>query len=235
MVISMALVLFYFWLKSKSRVRLALSFVLSLVAIWEIFFAVQSQLFPEPLIDKRLMLAAERPVFLGYNRLEDYVRDFFEKHPAHSYILVGETPQIRSYRQAVIQTHIKETGSNQKQQEYLVVYDNRMDWAARVWIFERRGLYRADIMPTLSNFIESIKGDYLEKFKELGFSHALIIVATSKMPRDQAEQTEELDQFAQNLEKFYPKEKAIKNHKGEIIFEIFRLSLGDNFGKLVGK
>lgn len=207
--------------------RIVFTAIGAMVLFWEVIFTAQSQLMPEPVFPHRLLYDATRPVWFGYNEFERYVRDFYLSHPEPSYIVMAQTPQIREYKTRRASEFAKEPGAL-PQQTHLLVYDDRMDWTAAVWTIERRRLYDVAMVPSLTNFADAIGGGYLYKFEEFGFKDITLILATDTLPKNQAADLPRLQLFSEKVASLYKPVDSIKNLKGEVIFNVYQLPIGEN-------
>lgn len=222
----------FFWKQGGFGERILCAILVVPLVIWELVFTLQSHAFVNPLVAHPWLSDAERPKRLGYNELEKYVKEFYKEFPNPSYVVYAVTPQIRNYQIAKIQSWY-ERGEDRPQQTNMLVYDNRMDWTPAVWTFERRRLYEVAGIPSLSNLVDAIEGDYLNKFQEFGFRDVTIILKTDKMPTNLAIESKKLDIIAAGIRSTTQPKELIHNHKGEVVFEVFRFPLNDELKKLM--
>ena len=192
-------------------------------ALWEMLFTVQNQLIPTPFIENRFFYDARKPVWWGYNNLDRYVENFYADNPNRNYILFSITPQLKEYKTKIIQSFYED--GEKPQQEHLLVFDDRLEWFATTWIVERRRLYEAQAMPTLTNLIEAIDGNYVDKFLEFGFKDVYAIILTGKNAHETILNTERITDFLKILETNYEPVDHIKNDLGETAFLVYYLPL----------
>lgn len=206
--------------------RILVVCVAGVAFLWEGFFTIQSGLVATPWVPHPLFVEAVRSPWLGYSRLETYVREFYRKYPDPSYIIFSKTPQIFNYQLKKTQRLIARD-EDRPQQANLLVYDDRMDWASALWIFERRRLYEVAAIPSLTNLIDAVEGDYIYKFIEFGFTDVTVILATDRVPYNQALDVARLGRFAEKVEATLQPIDEIKNDNGEVAFRVFRFRLDD--------
>ncbi len=216
---------FFVWtLAKRGWQRRILCGVFAFLFLWEGFFTVQSQLIPIPWVKKSLFLDATRPAWYGYQALEKYVQQFYQANPDPSYVVFSKTPQIFKYQVDKVQS-LYAKGVAAPQQKHLLVFDDRMEWFATVWTFERRRIYNVAAIPSLTNFTDAIQGGYMYKFREFGFEDATIITISDAIPHETNQNARVLAAFADGLRKEQPPIQEIKNAKGEVAFSVFRVSL----------
>lgn len=206
--------------------RIVVACIAGAAFLWEGFFMVQSGFVPAPWIPHPFFVEAARSPWLGYNHLDAYVREFYRKYPDPSYIIFSKTPQIFNYQLKKTQ-RLYDRGENRPQQAHLLVYDNRMDWTPAVWTFERRRLYEVAAIPSLTNLIDAVDGDYIYKFLEFGFTDVTVILATDRVPYNQALDVARLSRFAERIEAALRPIDEIKNDNGEVAFRVFQFRLDD--------
>lgn len=207
-------------------IRLLVVCLASAAFLWEGFFTVQSGLALTPWIPHPFFVEATRSPRLGYNRLEAYVREFYRQHPDPSYIIFSKTPQIFNSQLKKLK-RLYDRGENRPQQTHILVYDDRMDWASALWTFERHRLYEVAAIPSLTNLIDAIEGNYIYKFLEFGFEDVTVILATDRVPYNQAQDVARLGRFAGRIEATLQPIDAIKNDAGETAFNVFRFRLDE--------
>lgn len=226
LLLSASLVAWRLWSGAKRPWRVVLVGCAGFVVLWELFFTVQNQLLPQPLITHALFVDPVRPRWLGYSALEDYVEGFYRKYSDPSYIVFSKTPQIFARQVRTIKSFY-EGEVERPQQTHLLVYDDRMDWFGGLWIFERRRLYDVAAIPSLTNFVDAIEGNYIYKFVEFGFQDVTVIVATERVPYNQAIDVDRLTKFARRLGEVYNPVHEIRNPQGEVAFQVFELPLDE--------
>jgi len=206
----------------KERIAL---FMMAIIAIvWEGIFAVQSELIPAPFWNNTALVEAARPRWTGYNALENYVQGFYKTYPERNYVVFSKGLQIRNRQINMIQSLYDQKRAG-LQQEHLLVYDDRMDWSGAVWIFERRRLYDVAAIPSLSNLIDAIEGDYIYKFIEFGFKDAFVIIASDAISHNTIIDSARLDTFAKQFTAQFKPVQTIKNVEGEVVFSVYRVPL----------
>lgn len=208
-----------------SRFRYVFLWLIAVVVGWESAFAAQSQVMPEPIFDHRLLSASRKATFWhGYNALDAYLTNFYREYPEQNqYVLAGE-PQIRAYKEQVIARRLARQ-PDALQATNALVYDDRMDWFAIVWLIERRRLYEGAFIPSLTNFIQAVDEGYLEKFREFGFRDITFVISTDKVTRETIENRSRIEQFVADLESRETPAEEIRNARGEVIFQIYKLPL----------
>jgi len=222
----------YMLFESRKSLKPVFMFALAPVILWEGLFMTQSELMPTPIVDNPFFVKTVRPTWYGYHEIERYTHQFYKEHPERSYIVFAQSPQIRNYQIKLLQK-IYDSGKDGPQQEHLLVYDDRIDWSASVWMFERRRLYDVAAIPSLSNLLEAIDGHYIDKFLEFGFKDASVIVATDDVPYNSildANSTiegERLQAFAKKITARYTPVDSIKGSSGAVIANVFLLPLDE--------
>ena len=212
------------WEKIKGPRRLVFLLLILGVFGWELFFAVQNQLLPEPFVASRFFRSGAKPIWTGYNELEFYVEDFYREFSHPSYVIFSRTPQIIEYQKRRVEPFLEEGGP---QQEHLLVYDDRMSWFASVWIFERRRLYDVATIPSLSQFLNALGKNGAKHFAKYGFNDVTLILATDKLQYESNSESLLLSDFSQSLSSRNRPVQELINQKGETVFKIFRLPLAD--------
>lgn len=224
----LGLSVYWFWEKLKTRwQRLLMMVCLLFIAGWEIIFAIQNQLVPEPKFIKSSITDTSRPLWLGYNKLEVYVKDFYRRNPNPSYVVFAKTPQIFSYQFKKVQSYYEQEVKLPQTTE-LLVFDDRIDWAAALWIFERRRIYEVAAVPSLTNLLDSIDEKYFDKFIEFGFRHLTVIMATNILPHNQSVDSKRIKIFETKLLEAKKPIQEIKNYNGEVIFKVFELPIDND-------
>lgn len=205
--------------------KLGVALIIILLS-WETVFAVQSQLLPEPILKNKFLYGGIRPDWTGYNTLEKYVKNFYKENSNPSYVIFAKTSQIIKYQLDFIEKQL-ESDKSRKVQNHLLVYDDRINWFPAVWIFERRRLYEAAAIPSLSQYVNATNKDGTKHFKQYGFDTATILVAEPALHAEDANK-EVLNMVENFVEKFVQKNQQvdeIKNYKGETLFKVYRVLL----------
>lgn len=214
------------WSKGKRLERAGLLTIGAIFVAWEVAFAAQSQLVAEPFLKWRSFTAPHRPAWEGYNALDAYVDDFYRRFPDSNYVVFATTPQIRAYKTRVIQSFYDASPVPRPQQKNLLVFDDRMEWYAFVWIVERRRLYDAAAMPSLMNLIEAIDGKYVSELRKFGFEDAYVVTVTDKLLHNESIQNRErIERFVAALKEAQAPVDEIQDYRGEVVFRIFRVPL----------
>lgn len=212
--------------KSPSWSKPLISIFTVSFVLWELFFAVQTQVMANPLIESPVFLSVNRPIFAGYNNLENYVKAFYEKFNGLSKIIIfAEEPQLAKYQEKRVLEQLK-LNPNLKNQEHLLVFDDRMRWFSWVWIFERRRLYESAPIHSIGQFLEKLDKQDIEFYTKSGLKDATFIVATEKiLPTEENYIDDPRTNFISDLESYAKPNQEIFDHQGEIIFRMYRLPL----------
>jgi hypothetical protein len=213
------------WERLRGNLRSAFLVIVAVIAGWEAVFAAETQLTPIPPINYPLLHATRQTTFWhGYNALDSYIRDFYRQYPNPNYYLLAQEPQIRAYKERVIAVRAARQ-LEAPQQTQMLIYDDRIDWFASVWLIERRRLYEGAFIPSLTNFMQAVNEGYLEKFREFGFTDATFVISTDRITRETVENRSQIEQFAADLAAQATPSGEIKNVKGETVFIIYKLPL----------
>jgi hypothetical protein len=182
----------------KKKVIIAM---LVLFGIWELFYSIQSQLIINPPINNRLLLSANLPFYGGYNQLEEYVSDFYKNQKARPIInFYSEAPQLAKYQSEII-AEISKNRMQSAPYEHLLVYSDHMAWFQSVWIFERRTLYEAIPVISLSRFLGMLQLRGIDFYKKFGLKDITIIIPTENVSQNQLiNNRENVDKFIKELE-----------------------------------
>ena len=211
--------------RADRRWRIAFKAFIAIVMVWEVVFAIQTQWLAEPIVRSGLLVAANRPIFMGYHELDQYVENFYRKFPEPSPIVIfKDDPQLATYQRTRIETNLK-SHPNGPFQKHLLVFDDRMRWFAWVWIFERRRLYDADPIHSIGQFIEKIETRGPVFYTSLGLEDVTIIVADDHNREDAGAADDSRTLFVRNLEAETKSVDEIRDADGHALFKIFRLPL----------
>lgn len=215
----------WLWERMWGQSRTTLIAALAAMAAWETAFALQSHVISEPLLAHPL-LQARRPVTFwhGYNELDAFLDRFYRAHPNPNYYVFAQEPQIAAYKERVIRELAARSG-NAPQTTHALVYDDRIDWFASLWLVERRRLYQGAFIPSLTNFIQAIEEGYLGKFREFGFTDVTFVISTDRVTRETVGNAERLERFSQALAAAHEPRSVIRNYRGEAIFNVYELPL----------
>ena len=215
---------FWIWTNAKKWQLTALVIVAILVFGWELFFTIQSQLMPAPIVENKFFLDINRPSWSGYNQLEEYVKRFYQKNSYPNLIIFVQAPQLAQYQVDLINSLPEET-SELPNQNHLLVFDDRMDWTPSVWIFERRRLYDIAPIPSLTQLIAAVNKNGIEHFTQYGFKEATFIMTTPITRTNTAVDHEILQKFAKDLESKAKPIEEIRRPDGETAFKIYNLPI----------
>ncbi|MBI2604324.1 MAG: glycosyltransferase family 39 protein [Candidatus Harrisonbacteria bacterium] len=205
--------------------RIALYTGLGLLALWELFFAIQSQLISVPATRHPLLRAENVPSFLGFSKLERYVKNFYEAYPELStFVIFADAPQLASYQEKKIRQRLRKN-PDQPLNSHLLVFDDRMKWFAWVWLFERRRLYNFSPIPSLTQFSEKLRTKGARFYADLGFTDVTIITAASADVMDSIKPDDRRTAAVRELEGSIRPIDEIKNAKGDVVFRVFRLGV----------
>ena len=210
------------WFDLGSKKKAVIS-ILLLFGIWEVFYAIQSQLVVKPLINNRLLLSANLPSYGGYNQLEKYISDFYKDQKARPVInFYVEVPQLARYQEKII-GEISKDRAQLAPYEHLLVYSDRLAWFPMVWITERRILYEAIPIISLSRFIGMLQMKGIEYYKKFGLKDITIIVPTDNIKQNQLISDEEgVDDFVSQLEAgLEPDTEISGGADGKALFKVF--------------
>ncbi|MDP3727439.1 MAG: hypothetical protein Q8R35_02245, partial [bacterium] len=204
------------------RKRALVLLALAVVGMGELFFMAQTQWTSAPLMQSRFGVALNRPTFAGYNALDQYVRDFYRTFPgAPHVILFTRGTQLAAYQEQRTRAQFKQQ-PNLGPQTHLLLFDDRMNWFAGVWIFERRRLYDASPIYPISQFIKEDPAFYAR----FGFRDVTIITADERiLPADEDFSSDPRTLFVEELEGSRSPMGEIRNPAGEVVFRVFRFPL----------
>jgi hypothetical protein len=196
-----------------------------ILVIWEFFFAIQSNLMPEPLINHKFFLDQSRPHFGVYNDLENYVSRFYKDHPEPSSIIMFTAePQLAKYQEKRIK-RIFAKNPGAPAQTHLMVFDDRIDWFAFTWIFERRRLYDSAPIHSITQFTEKLSQFGPVYYTQLGLKDVTLIVATDYALASEPIRNALSTNVLREIEKNYHPIEEIRDRKGEVAFRIYGLPL----------
>lgn len=195
-----------------------------LVLLWELFFTFQNQLIARPIIEHKAFLTDiyTRPRWIGYNTLDSYVEEFYEKYPdAPPVILFTDEPQLARYQLGLFERRYPD--KHIPAQTHLLLYDDRMDWTAAFWTFERRKLY--DIAPThsISQFLFLLRSYGTAYYTDFGFTDATFIITTEKTRNDTAAADKDLKRFADDLSLRAEPIDTLLGPDGTAVFTVYRI------------
>ncbi len=196
------------------------------VLIIEMFIAIQSQLLPRPIIDKPILLSEYRANWEGYSELEDFLTWFYQQFPAISHTLTYRNiPQLGEYQQ---RTSVKAIAKNVdlEQRKQVIIYDNRMNWFAALWLFERRRLYERETILSLSEALMTIREYGEDYYLKSGFSQAIFII-TTPITREShnIQSTQQVLELVTNIEQALQPSAEIINKRDEVAFVVYTLNL----------
>lgn len=199
--------------------------ILAAMIVWELFFAVQSNLMPEPLISHKVFLDQSRPHFGVYNDLENYVSRFYKDHPEPSSIIMFTAePQLAKYQEKRIKrVFAKNPGT--PAQTHLLVFDDRIDWFAFTWIFERRRLYDSAPIHSITQFTEKLSQFGPSYYAKLGLKDVTLIVATDYALASEPIKNALSTNVLREIEMNYQPVEIIRDRKGEAAFRVYALPL----------
>ncbi|MDE2001075.1 MAG: glycosyltransferase family 39 protein [Patescibacteria group bacterium] len=199
--------------------------LVALAAAGELFYTVQTQLMLYPIVTNSFFLSANRPSFQGYAELENYVQDFYARFPDPSYVVFTKTPQIFAY-QAKIINDIYDSGVDKPQQTHLLIFDDRMDWFATLWTFEKRRLYDVATIPSIGQFISGVSTGGAQQFAHYGFTDVTIIAGENDA-YPATDSFRPIHDFVANLAATQAPVDKITNPYGKTVFNVYTLPLTD--------
>ncbi len=200
----------------------------ALIAAIEIMITIQSQLLPQPLFAVNSLTSTYHAPWDGYEALENYIADFYALHNNVSPILTyqNDGQQIAHYQKNLI-LHSLTGNENTAAQDQLVIYDERMNWFASLWTFERRRLYKAEPIHSLWQFLENTKGGAdLSFYKNFGIKTATIVIATDAMQQNQdIIHKADVDAFAAQIRSVLQPTAEIRDEKNDAVFLIYTIKI----------
>ncbi len=218
----------WLWQRSSRGWRTVLVAFIAIIGIWEFVFMAQTQWLNKPIFNLKLLLAANRPIFAGYNKLENYVNDFYKTFAGVSNIVTyTQAPQLAEYQKQRLLT-ISRRYPNKPIQDQLLVFDDRMRWFPAAWTFERRRLYDAAPIHSLTEFLKKFSTEGTDFYTRFGIKSATFIVAADKLIAHEyvIPSSRELGDFLRELESQTAPIQEIHDYDGDVIFKIFLVPLG---------
>lgn len=184
---------------------------LALIIIWELAFATQNQYLRYP---------------NEYNQLETYIDAFYKtfggRPMANLYI---KNTQLAEYQEKIIPA-LSQKRSQLPQHKHLLVYDDRLAWFQSVWIFERRTIYEAMPIHSLSEFLETMQSRGSDFYTRFGLEDAIFIVPTDLVEQNPIiRYRKAIENFIANLENKVDTSDKILRPDGRPLFKIFRVPL----------
>ncbi|MDP3729856.1 MAG: glycosyltransferase family 39 protein [bacterium] len=200
--------------------------VVIIVGLWELLFTFQSQLLVVPFIKHQFFISANLPSRVGYRELETYVADFYKEFPGRPIAnLYTESPQLAAYQDTRIQKLLR-ARPDLPPYKHLLVYDDRLAWFPSIWTFERRYLYEAAPIHSLSRFIETINTYSPEFYTRFGLEDVTIITPTVNTQQNSKVRNQPaLEKFINKLTEESKPIDIISNTNGAPLFTIFRIPL----------
>lgn len=215
------------WAVSPLKIRAGIIGISILIAAWELFFTIQSQLTAKPFIDHPLLISSPytHPKWAGYNELDAYIEKFYETHPEPSPVITfAEAPQLGNYQLELIKKQYDAYGPQKPLQSNLLVYDDRMDWMGAYWIFERRRLYDVRAIHSISSLLKIIRAHTTKYYMDFGFKNAFFILTTD-LTRDNQVEDKDVDKMADEIiAKIKPIEE-VRRYDGQVVFRVYQLPL----------
>ena len=204
--------------------RFLLTVAIVLIGSGELFFTVQNELLAEPVIASRIFIDQWRPRWLGFNALDNYVEEFYEKFPAPSDIVIfAKVPQLAEYQENRIRRELSKYGG--KRQEHLLVFDDRMDWSPALWTFERRKLYDNRPIHSLTQFIDKVREGGVSNYTKFGLKDVTFIIASKKLETNEAVDKKLLKSFEDQLIAEVKPIDQITAPDGSVVFTVYRVPL----------
>ncbi len=197
--------------ESRNVIKYAGISVFSLILFFEFAFSARSQLFEEK---------------GAYNRLEDYLLEFYENNPGRPNAnLYADSSQLSLMQIKIIEKAQKRNPS-MPVQKYLLIYDDHLAWFPSIWLFERRRLYEATPIHTLSMLISALSAQGPEFYTSLGIKEVVLVTPVGDIPQNNIVQNKEgIKQFISQMEAQIKPVDEIKDSKGKVLFKIYQFPL----------
>ncbi|MDE2001056.1 MAG: glycosyltransferase family 39 protein [Patescibacteria group bacterium] len=215
------------YLKNKIG-NIATIAIIVLLAGMELTATIQNQLLAHPLVASPLLPTAFSSPHNGYAELENYIGRFYADHAASSAIITYQEDgkQLADYQKSAILARFGGTVTGPTQDQ-LVLYDERMNWFASLWTFERRRLYDAEPIQSLWQFLEKTDGAHdFSFYRNFGMKTATIILtAENTQDNTQVDHAADVSAFAQKVESVLTPIAEIRNADGRVAFRVYTLSL----------
>ncbi len=149
--------------KAKGSTLTAAVLFLSLVVIaYEFYFSYQSQVSTTPTRIAGITHATDRPSYVGYKELDDYLDGLLGEVSPVTLISLYPDKQVVEYQKNAFVEN-----TNKLRKQLLIVYDDRINWSAGMWILERRKLYDGHAIISFeqySQLLELKEDDFMSAF-----------------------------------------------------------------------
>ena len=195
--------------------------VLSLMILFEIFYSINSQILYSPL-GKKIWLFSELRYEnnnWGYNELGQYMKNELNgKMPALAF-------ESRYKFIEKIQEKAFEDGQKKNLKEYptLILYDNRIQAAAQLWILDRLHIYHGWPIIKIDQYFQFLAQNGPDYFQKSGFKNYYFIMPTDKVPwKHEKALTDAGIKFEAELVKNKIKPISIKNKSGKEAFRVYK-------------
>ncbi|MEK7541275.1 MAG: glycosyltransferase family 39 protein [Patescibacteria group bacterium] len=212
------------WKAARERMKIAIAVFVFLAASWEAVFSVQSQLMARPLIAHPLFFTHVGVGRAGYRELDAYLENFYRQFPEPSDIVIyAAAPQLRDYQERRILA--RNIPPDAPRQRHLLVFDDRMEWAPSVWIFERRRLYDAAPIHSLTQFLDTVAARGVAPYADFGLADATFIVAADAVTEGKSHPHPLAAEFLRRLTSSVEPMDVIRRPDGAPAFRVFRAPL----------
>ncbi len=197
----------------------------SIILAWEIFFTIQGHIIASPIINNNLLFANNKSEWQGNNQLEHFVTNFYKQYPDPSYIIFSKNPQMLAFQVPYLKNILRRPNAP-KQQKHLLLYDDKINWYASMWIFERRRIYDVAAIGKISDFYNLYSALGTKQFLENGFEDATFIIPTENYLNQNltAKPTEEFLNFLDKI-KAQKTLSYIEDIYGQKVFNVYLLPL----------
>ncbi|OGZ96144.1 MAG: hypothetical protein A3I44_01870 [Candidatus Sungbacteria bacterium RIFCSPLOWO2_02_FULL_51_17] len=198
--------------KIRGRVVYAVLSGAVIIACFEIFYSYNNQIayYPTGPIPWMASKVRNENYNWGYNELEEYLtKEFAGKMP----LLTFDTKYqfLENIRNGALQDG---THRGLRREPFLIVYGGNIDDGAKLWVFERRLVYKAWPILKMNDYYAYLNERGNDYFDRSGFKKQYFIYATNSVP-DAV--------FRSTVAGLTP--TPIKNQRGDIAFLVYKREL----------
>ncbi len=209
---------------SNPKAKTTIWLLVAIYIIFEGLFSINTQTQAKPIGYDRITYAHYRPRFVGYKQLDDYLGKKVGASRPNKLMPFHEVPQIVKYQEKLF----AEQTDNPSPDQTLIVFDDRIDWFATIWLFERRKLYDLQNAGSINTFLQALWKNDPKYFANLGFTKIIFIFGVNELLTDNTnnqELTNTINTLEQDLIRSNYQPFELKNPQDQIAFRIYEVDL----------
>ncbi|MBU1202810.1 glycosyltransferase family 39 protein [Patescibacteria group bacterium] len=204
--------------RNKKFLNYFLIFIFIIFALAEIFYNINTNVLRKPV----------GPLWLTYSGYRFYNRGFIEleKYIKENIYISNKKVKLDTY---------KDLRSVSLEGNKIMLFDERLDWFARVWYINRYMLYYKaplfyfqDIEPAMKQAGVSDVFAYFNKFLDINEFYFVYVIDDESRSNKSQNYIDQMNLIKDNLEKSgINPDREIKDYKGEVIYKIYHFYINN--------